>query len=170
MSSKWIGAVLVLGSCGGFGIYLGRGYVRQERMLRQLLAVLRLMQWELRFRLTNLPELARMGAKESTGQLSRVFADFARELDWHTEPDAAGCIHAAIRRSRELPPTVKTILRHLGSSLGRFDLEGQLEGIHAVTEECRNALQTLGEQRKERVRNFQTLGLCAGAALVILFV
>lgn len=170
MSSKWIGAVLVVVSCAGFGFYLGRGYARQERMLRQLLSVLRLMQWELKFRLTELPELARMAARETTGQLSRVFADFARELDWHTEPDAAGCIHAAIRRSRELPMPVKGLLRRLGSSLGRFDLEGQLEGLEAAVEECRALLETVSVQRRERVRNYQTLGLCAGAALVILFV
>lgn len=170
MSSKILGAVLVLGSCGGFGIWLGRGYVRQERMLQQLLMVLRLLQWELKYRLTALPELARLASRECNGQLSRVFADFARELDWHTEPDAAGCIHAAIRRSRDLPPQVKRLLRRLGSSLGRFDLEAQLEGLEAAAEECRQRLRELNEGRKERLKSYQTLGLCAGAALVILFV
>lgn len=170
MSGKWIGAILVMGSCGGFGIWLGLGYLRQERMLRQLLGALRLMQWELKFRLTELPELARMAAKESTGELRKVFSDFARELDWHSEPDAAGCIHAAIRRSRELPPQIKALLRRLGSSLGRFDLSGQLEGLEGAAEECRGLLAQLSSQRRERVRNYRTLGLCAGAALVILFV
>jgi hypothetical protein len=54
--------------------------------------------------------------------------------------------------------------------MGRFDLEGQLNGLEAVRTRCRDWLDELISGREVRLRNYQTLGLCAGAALVILFI
>ena len=62
------------------------------------------------------------------------------------------------------------ILSELGESLGRFDLPGQLKGLEAVRRKCLMELEALGRNRTERLRCYQTLGLCAGAALVILFI
>ena len=58
----------------------------------------------------------------------------------------------------------------MGSSLGRFDLEGQLQGLESVRIYCREQLDELSKDRDVRLRSYQTLGLCAGAALAILFV
>ena len=54
--------------------------------------------------------------------------------------------------------------------MGRYDLEGQLQGIQTVKMECHGYLDELERHRAERLRSYQTLGLCAGAALVIIFV
>lgn len=159
-----------MAACGGFGFTLAFAQLRQEQMLRQLSRALRLMQWELKYRLTELPELVRMAGKECSGLLKRAFLDFARELDWQSGPDAAGCMHEAIKKNKDLSPKAKTLLRQLGSTLGRFQLEGQLEGLEAVRNECARMIAELSEHRKERLRGYQTLGLCAGAALAILFV
>ena len=58
----------------------------------------------------------------------------------------------------------------LGTSLGRFDLTGQLNGLEQVRSHCRRELEALAGNRDQRVRGYQTLGICAGAALAILFV
>ena len=57
----------------------------------------------------------------------------------------------------------------LGASLGRFDLQGQLQGIESVRAQCRKDLAELEDNRDQRLRSYQTLGLCAGCALAILF-
>jgi hypothetical protein len=62
------------------------------------------------------------------------------------------------------------VLRELGQSLGRFDLNGQLLGIAAVRNTCRSKLQQFEKNKEVRLRSYQTLGLCAGAALAILFI
>ena len=58
----------------------------------------------------------------------------------------------------------------LGSSLGRFDLAGQLKGLSAVKGQCALELQELRTDREPRLRSYRVLGLCAGAALVILLI
>jgi len=49
-------------------------------------------------------------------------------------------------------------------------MEGQLKGLESVRQECRRQVETLSYNRDARLRSYQTLGLCAGAALAILFV
>ncbi len=169
MSYKWIGAVLIIGGCGGSGFLMAAGYRHQERLLRQLIRALRYMQWELQYRLTPLPELCRQAGRGCGGALGALLRDLARELDRQRAPDAYSCMAAALGRSRELTGDVQKRLLQLGRCLGRYDLQGQLQGLEAVQRGCEEAIAALGRDREARLRSYQTLGLCAGAALAILF-
>ena len=169
MSSKWIGAVFVILGCGGFGFGIAGNYRSRERLLRQLLNILENMEAELQYRLTPLPELSRRAAKESAGVLQDVFLNLARELEWQSGPDAVSCMRAALEKCHDLPACLRRPLRQLGQTLGCFDLPGQLQGLQSVQETCRREQARLEQNRDARLRSYQTLGLCAGAALVILF-
>ena len=57
----------------------------------------------------------------------------------------------------------------LGDSLGRFDLSGQIQGLASVQKRAEFELEQLRRNQDVRLRSYQTLGLCAGAALVVLF-
>ena len=83
--------------------------------------------------------------------------------------DISGTMNQLLSR-QDLPRRVRRNLRQLGMSLGRFDLEGQLQGLEAVRRQCRQDLAALEENSGQRLRNYQTLALCAGAGLAILFV
>lgn len=169
MRAKWFGAVLILVSCGGFGAGIAAGYRRTERLLRQLLNILENVESELQFHRISLPELTSKAAGESCGILRDVFLNLTRELEWQLQPDACGCMYAAIERCHDLPATLRRPLVQLGQSLGCFDLDGQLRGLESAGEACRWEIARLEKNRDVRLRSYQTLGLCAGAALVILF-
>ena len=79
-------------------------------------------------------------------------------------------MYTALSKLENLPLSTTEALRLLGKSLGRFDLEGQLQGIEQVRSHCRRELEALEAGRDQRIRGYQTLGVCAGAALAILFV
>ena len=170
MSYKWIGAVLVIMGCGGMGFSVAANYKREERMLRQLLDVLRFMECELQYRLTPLPELCRQAGTAAKGMVQETLLCFVRELESQIAPDAASCMRSAVNSGKDLPGSVRTILIQLGQTLGRFDLPGQIQGIEASKDACRSKLDALNQNREERLRGYQTLGLCAGAALVILLI
>lgn len=170
MNIKWMGAIMVISVCGGWGIAMSSAYRRQERLLRKLLRVLQMMRWEIRYRLTDLPSLCKLAAKDCGGILRDVLLDLSRELTWNSTPDASGCMVSVLSRYAALPSPVKRILRHLGKIMGRYDLEGQLEGMECVISECRRELKELLQGRDVRLKSYKTLGFCAGAALVILFI
>ena len=79
-------------------------------------------------------------------------------------------MYAAIQRSGEIPSKVRRLLVQLGHTLGRFDLTGQLQGIQAVQKRCEDTLGNIRKHRDEQLRSYQTLGICAGAALAIILI
>lgn len=169
MNLRWIGAILVITACGGFGISVAAGYRREEEALRQLMRITKFMQWELKYRLTPLPELCRQAAGEGRGQMRDVMLGLAAELDSQVSPDAYSCMRAVLLKAEGLPRRVRRLFSQMGRSLGRFDLEGQLEGLECVISACREQLTQLQSSKIRNLRSYQTLGLCAGAALAILF-
>lgn len=170
MNVKWIGAIFVILSCGGFGFYLAAAHKKEERMLRQLLAALDFMECELQYRLTPLPDLCRQAAAQSGGELKNVLTRLAEELESQISPDVKGCMDVALAVSQPLPAQTRKNLELLGNSLGRFDLEGQLKGLESLRDSCRRDLSAVEKDRDVHLRSYQTLGLCAGAALAILLI
>ena len=170
MTIKWIGALLVIAGCGGVGFTMAASYKREEWCLRALLRALDFMTCELQFRLTPLPELCCTAGKECGGPAGQALTALALELESQISPDADSCMYAALSKMDDLPASTVDALHLLGKSLGRFDLEGQLQGIESVRSHCRRELANLEAGRDQRIRGYQTLGVCAGAALAILFV
>lgn len=167
---KWIGAVLVIIGCGGFGMMQAMAHRREEVALRQLIGALDYMECELRYRLTALPQLCRQTAAERSGCIKHFFSNLAKELEDQISPDVKSCMNAALASTEQMPSRARTILLQLGGTLGRFDVDGQIGGLNAARMDCRQALDSLSENRDVRLRSYQTLGLCAGAALAILFI
>lgn len=170
MGYKWIGAALIILSCSGFGFSFALLHRREEAALRQLMGALDFMECELQYRLTPLPELCHQASAQSTGLIRSILERFAQEMDSSLSTDVRTCMATAMAAADTLPGKTRQCLLMLGNSLGRFDLDGQIKGLEAVRGECRRHLEGLSHNREARLRSYQTLGICAGAALAILFV
>ncbi len=170
MNLQWIGAILIIVGCGGVGFGMALRYRQEVSALDRLAGALAYMAWELECRMTALPELCKMASEHAGGCVGRVLADLARELETQVSPQVSSCMTAALRANRDLPEKAANVLEELGRSLGRFDLAGQLQGLETVKDICRRQLEELEKGSAQRLRGYQTLGLCAGAALAILLV
>lgn len=170
MNIKWIGAILIIFGCGMVGFSMAASYRREEKNLRQLIGALDYMACELQYRLTPLPELCRAAGSENTGCVRQILTNLASELDSQISPDVASCMNAAMAVTEDVPKRVREAFQIMGASLGRFDMDGQLRGLEAVRSFCRRELEGMSANRDNRLRSYQTLGICAGAALAILFV
>lgn len=170
MDYKWIGAVLIVAGCGGFGFSMAAAHRIQEKALRKLIGILDFMACELQYRMTPLPELCEKAGTEAGGELGRIFRRLSEELSVSLSADVADAMDAALKTSPELPEKTRDNLLLLGRSLGRFDMDGQLKALEAVRASCRRDLEGFTANRETRLRNYQTLSLCAGAALAILLI
>ena len=117
-----------------------------------------------------LPILFHQIAEGASGGLKKIFRSVSEEMDAQISPDAGCCMRIVLEKTTDLPDCMQKALMMLGASLGQFDLEGQLKQIAAVKKHCESELAAISDQRENRIRSYQTLGLCAGAALAILFV
>lgn len=169
MIMKWIGAALIMMGCAGVGISMAAHHRSQERSLQQLIASLDFMQCELQYRMTPLPDLCRLTAAQCNGSLRSFWSRLARELEDQIRPDVYHCVCAALGSGKDIPDKTGELLKTVGRSLGRFDLDGQIRGLENARYHCRRALEDLQKDRDVRLRSYQTLSLCAGAALAILF-
>ena len=170
MTFKWIGAALIIAACGGVGFAIAAAYLREERELRKLTTALDYMACELQYRLTPLPELCRLAGRECAGIVGKILTELASELESGLKPQVEDCVIEVLCQMSDLPKRIREAFLLLGSSLGRFDMEGQMKGLEIARGYCRRELENMANGRENRLRSYQTLGICAGAALAILFV
>lgn len=170
MYVRIIGAILIVMSCSTVGYYLLMNHKKEERAISELISALDFMECELQYRLTPLPELCRMAAADNRGTVSELLLALAVELDSQISPDASSCMTAALSKFPKIPEITKRLLQKLGGSLGRFDMTGQLRGLENARNLCRKELESLNANREQRLKNYQTLAVCAGVALAILLI
>lgn len=169
MNSKILGAFFVILGCGSFGFSMAAAYRREERQLMQLMNILEFLQCELKYHLTPLPQLCHMAAKQGRGGVYDLFGGLSEVLRQGNLPQVSDCIYAVMSHGT-VTPSVRELMLVMGQTLGQFDLEGQLMGLNSLRQRCEHTLEVLRQGKTDRLRSYQTLGLCAGAALVILFV
>ncbi len=167
---KVAGAVLIVSGCTCFGLSITAAFVREEQMLRHLIGALDNMQCELQYRMTPLPDLCRQAGMENRDKIGAFFIHLADELESQLSADVQSSVRTALNKTPMLPEHTAKALEIMGASLGRFDADGQLLGLETARSYCRSQLESMSHNREARLRSYQTLGICAGAALAILFV
>ena len=168
MYIRIIGAFFIIGGSGGVGITMAIQYMRSYKALKQLISALETMICEVRYRLSPLSVMCREAARCVDGGIRKLFLTFSQELEDQISPDAYQCMCSSIQKTEQLPSVVVNHLKRLGKSLGQFDLEGQIRMMESVREDCLKDLLNMDENKKYRIRSYQTLSLCAGAALAVL--
>lgn len=164
-----IGAILVILSCGGFGFAMAAAHRLEEHQLQAFTRLLDFLYGQLQYRLTPLPQLCLSAANLGKGSVYTFFEQLGRKLEQRNDPDVSACLHSTLE-TVELVPSVRRLIFDLGSTLGMFDLSGQLASIALIRSRCNEIQGNLARNREDRLRSYQTLGICAGAALVILLV
>ena len=161
---------MVIAGCGGFGFTMALQYRKETATLRQLVKALDYLYCELECRATTLPQACRMAGSVCNGCVKQLFLSLAEQMESQVAPDAACCVRNALNSVDGVPRRTGYAFYSLADSLGIFHLDGQLRGLNGVQLQCSKELEELEANRSQRIRSYQTLGLCAGAALAILFI
>lgn len=154
-------------------ILLGLGAVRtlnhRVNELQQLVIGIEIMERELRHRLAPLPELFHRAAEQTEGRASRFFA-----LCEHGATHLNGRSFQSVWSEAEeeaqlrLDDTDFLHLEPLGAVLGRYDSESQRQALAATKARLERQYEEAREQSKRLGKVYGTLGVTAGAFLIIL--
>ena len=170
MQLKWLGAICVLVSCCGWGILAANRYRFKIFSFQQLICALNYMISELQYRATPLPQLCQITSEQCQGSIKQIFRELHEELTAQISPDARRCMDAVLSRHSNIPPELERIISEIGNSLGKFHLKGQIQALEVARDSAEAQLSELKRDKDARLRSYQTLGLCAGAAIAILLV
>lgn len=166
-----LGAVLITVCCGWFGFSLSSAHKREERNLRQLISSLEYMQCEIQYRLSSLPELCIQTANIcERGAVRQFFTALAQELNQQISADVQPCMLAAMDRTTDIPPITRECIVEIAKDFGKFDLDGQITVLEEYKIFCKEKLEIHCAGKDEQRRSYQTLGICTGAALVIILI
>ena len=168
MYVRWIGALLIFASCGSVGFLKSGQFRTEERYIRDFIRILDHMTCELEYHLSPLPQICESACKMTFGCLQEIFHRLSLALEEQTASNVECCMHDVILQVQSVPNTLQDLLLVFAKSLGRYDLDGQLLQISAVREDARFLMDKIRSEGKERIRNYQTLGICAGLGLAIL--
>lgn len=168
MYLRLIGSCLIVAGSGGVGVSMAAQYMRSYKGMKQLTVALERMICEVEYRLSPLPELCREAARYTDGPVRKLFLTLAEDIEDRLSPDVFQCMCNAIRKTEKLPATVLPYLKQLGKCLGQYDLDGQVRVLESLREECRRSMESMEDNKAYRIRSYQTLSLCAGAALAVL--
>ena len=167
---RFLGAAFVVLSSAWVGFASARRLRRAGRELDELRAALEQMESELRCAAPTYAALCQRLAERSTGAVSGFFSALATDA---AAPDfePVGATRRAVERSGLcLPPASFLSLEQLLDGFGRFDLAGQLRQLGLAREALTHQAGRLREQTEAKCRSYEILGLCAGAAVLILVV
>ena len=170
MTVKIIGALLIVFSCSAFGFIMVYNHRSEVFALEQLVTALDYMQSELNYNLTPLPELCRKTASVTKGVVQKLFQTLFSELENRISPNTEQCMRVALHCVKNVPEITKACFERLSLTLGKFELEGQERSLRALRIECREKLANCKNNQDARMRSYQTLGICAGVALAIIFI
>lgn len=168
MSVRWIGAILIFLSCGSVGFIKAAQFRTEERYIRDLIRILDHMTCELEYHLSPLPQICESASKLTFGYLQETFYQLSVALEQQTASNAGNCMNDILQQVNNMPKSLHEQLLVFSRSLGCYDLDGQLQQISAVREDSLFLLKKIRSEGKERTRNYQTLGICAGLGLAIL--
>lgn len=170
MNSKILGALLTVSACAFCGFLTAARDVSNIKQLQDVINILDYMIYELHYRATPLPQLCRRSGEQCGGKIGQIFIAFSDELETQISPNVEICVVSVLCRIGNLDSMIYTLLHELGTQLGKFDLMGQIHCIENCRDHTAAKLEQLSQNKESRLRSYKTLGLCAGAAIAILFV
>ncbi len=167
---RWLGMILIGGAAASVGFGAALRIRKTTTQLRQLSSAFEVMRCELQYAMTPLPQLCQVVCKTSKGAIQTLFDHLGQILSEDAACDTSRAMARAIEQSKSLclPDEIVFALLELGQTLGQFDLDGQVSMLEMSQKRVKICLERYEQDQSQRCRSYQTLGLCTGAALIIL--
>ncbi len=167
---KILGALLVTAATTTLGLLSAGKLKSRAKSLSGFVFALGLMKTEICNRLTPLPELLELLARQTEEPVNVFFTDCLLRLRSSRGKPFAEVWRAALRNCRELELNEGELetLTELGSALGRYDTERQGEAISSARKRLETQLQKAESEREKESKTRTMLGLAAGLAIAII--
>ena len=169
---KLAGIVFIVVSAGSVGLRISSGLRKRCRLLRQLLTALQVMENEIGFCSTPLPQVFALMAVRADGALSRVFSSVAKTMDKRRWISPQSAMEQALQEEPQLgeDKQIAEELLALTSGLGKYDRECQMKTLNKAKKQVEELIQAAEQECSMRSKTYEVLGICAGISVAILLI
>ncbi|CAH0118592.1 MULTISPECIES: stage III sporulation protein SpoIIIAB [unclassified Paenibacillus] len=171
MTLKLIGAALVILSCSLFGFYQAAQFANRPKQVRQLVAALQRLETEIWYGHAPLPDALRKIGEQIPEPLKLIFTTAAQRLTDAKGLSTQESWQQAIEehwKSTAMKQNEKNILHQFGFSLGTSDRNDQIKHIRLAVGQLQHEETAAFDEQARYEKMSRSLGLLAGALIVIL--
>lgn len=166
---KWIGFLLVLAGTGGIGLSLVGEYALRIRTLGQIRDMMHYINDLVLYEYASLPEAFARTAE----RMEAPFSDFLRKVAGQLEEFSGEEISFLWKNNAQMLKDTMNKKDYLEFSecmqqTGFSDAKGQSQALKAYEQRLELMLHRLSEQKEEKCRLYQTLGIMSGVFVCIL--
>ena len=169
MELKLIGTVITITACSAIGYLKAGDLEERKKQLLELKRILSMMQDEIRYAATPIPEMLTLFSEKAKVPFSDFFSRVQKQLEesnefqdiWYREAEELG-------KQSSLNCEDIEELKQLGSELGCLDITSQIHRILYYTERLEEKLQIITEENRQKTRLYRLSGVMAGLFFSIL--
>lgn len=168
---KLMGAVLVLFAGAMLGFYQSWRLASRPKQIRGLIHALQVLETEMVYALTPLPEalwkISRKAAVPISGFFEQV-SDRVKREEGITLQEAWEITVLDYWKQTAMKEAEREIASQLGRTLGISDREDQLKHLHLAIHELQGEEMTAIDEQKRYEKMWKSLGILAGVLIVIM--
>lgn len=166
---KWIGFLLVLAGAGGVGLSLVGEYTMRIRVLDQIKQMMHYINDLVLYECATLPE----AFSRAANRMEEPFSDFLKKVAGQMEEFSGEDIsflwenNAQMLKDKMNKKDYREF-RECMRQTGFLDAKGQSQAFKSYEQRLELLLHRLSEQKEEKCRLYQTLGIMSGVFVCIL--
>lgn len=169
MGIKWIGAILIFVGCVGVGIWFRMQYAHKLAVVKECGKAFSLLQGEIQYGRTPLPEACYAVAGRTKGSCRTLFyrvgekmmeGSDSTEVIWQEE------VRSTLN-DREMRLQDQEEILRLGTTLGYLDLELQYRTLELCIQRLEESRDSYEKERRNRMRLYPLLGTFAGLLICL---
>lgn len=167
---KGIAVALIVFSSGAMGLTIAKSFSTQVSNLRQLMTFIQVLESEIQFTRTTLPQVITAQASQFSGVIGQFLSRLSTRLQEGTGESFALIWEEglAVLAANGLSRPALEDLHSLGDVLGMSDSTEQGKHLKVLLHRLNQALQLAEEERDKQTRLWQYLGLSAGLLICLL--
>jgi len=171
MLFKVLGGILILASSSSIGFIIANYYNERPKLLRQLQNALSMLETEINFSNSPLPEALRNVALRCDKDVAFLFSktrEYINSMDGFTASEAWEKALKSYSKAKSLNETDFDILYAFGKYLGTSDREDQINKLKLAISQLKSQEVKAEEDKDKSERVWKYLGVMTGLLIVLL--
>lgn len=173
MILKLIGGILIIAASGIFGIAAANKYSQRPKDIRKFRATLQMLETEIIFGGTPLPQAFYHIANKSENFFRVFYSDIAAKLQEAETASLDSCWARAVEgltKEASLNTSDRELIADFGKVLGSSDREDQKKHFELLYIQLKQNEDQAEEERRKNEKMYRSLGFLSGIVIFILLV